>query len=239
MPGSSVAHLRIPALTPVSAMPSSMSLTNISVMISGPPSMPARALVVKPERHVVIGVKPGRHNDIQAGGRRDAGNARDIAAQADHREVDDGVHAAGLQLVEPGDGIGHSLFFVAPGVGVVLGNFGGHDEYVLVHERHAEISGIDGSTRGIEFGHVADARPGRWSSNRGSRDNMNFRWQPSDDAQVAVIGVPSAASVLPPFDRSPPCCSIPINCNAVTQTIGRGRSWPPPWTSSSPGARPG
>ena len=52
-------------------------------------------------------------------------------------------------LLTPGDGIGHSLFFVAPGVGVVLGNFGGHDEHVLVHERHAEISGIDGATRGI------------------------------------------------------------------------------------------
>ncbi len=110
---------------------------------------PARALVVESERQVVIGVKPSRHNDIQLGGRRDAGNARDIAAQADHGEVDDGVHPAGLQLVEPGDGIGHPLFFVAPSVGVVLGNFGGHDEHVLVHQGHAEISGIDGSTRGI------------------------------------------------------------------------------------------
>ncbi len=40
MPGSSVAHLRIPALTPVSAMPCSMSRTNMSVMISGPSSIP-------------------------------------------------------------------------------------------------------------------------------------------------------------------------------------------------------
>ncbi|COX69278.1 Uncharacterised protein [Mycobacterium tuberculosis] len=37
-PGSSVAHLRIPALMPVSAMPCSMSRTNMSVMISGPSS---------------------------------------------------------------------------------------------------------------------------------------------------------------------------------------------------------
>ena len=36
-PGSSVAHLRIAALMPVSAMPFSMSRTNMSVMISGPP----------------------------------------------------------------------------------------------------------------------------------------------------------------------------------------------------------
>ena len=34
-PGSSVAHLRIAALTPVPAMPCSMSRTNSSVMVSG------------------------------------------------------------------------------------------------------------------------------------------------------------------------------------------------------------
>ncbi len=93
-PGSSVAHLRIPALTPVSAMPSSMSRTNMSDMISGPPSMAAGALVVEPERHVVVGVQTGRDDDVQVGGRGDAGDARDVAAQPDHRQVDDGVDAA-------------------------------------------------------------------------------------------------------------------------------------------------
>ena len=111
----------------------------------------ARTLVVEPERYVVVGVKPSRHNDIQSGGRRDPGDARDVAAQPDHREVDDGVHAARLELVEPFDGVGDPFFLVAPGFGIVLGNLGGHDEDVLMHERDAEVGGVDGSACGIEF----------------------------------------------------------------------------------------
>ena len=48
------------------------------------------------------------------------------------------------------DGIGHPLVFVAPCFRVVLGDLGGHDEHVLVHERDAEISGIDRSLSGIQ-----------------------------------------------------------------------------------------
>ena len=42
------------------------------------------------------------------------------------------------------------VLFVAPCFRVVLGDLGGHDEHVLVHERDAEISGIDRSLSGIE-----------------------------------------------------------------------------------------
>ncbi len=59
-------------------------------------------------------------------------------------------HAARLELVEPGDGVSHPCVFVAPCFRVVLGDLGGHDEHVLVHERDTEISGIDGSLSGIQ-----------------------------------------------------------------------------------------
>ena len=63
----------------------------------------ARAEEVEVHRHVVVGVDAGGDDDVDVGGRGDPGDAGDVAAQADHGEVDDGVHAAGLELVEPGD----------------------------------------------------------------------------------------------------------------------------------------
>ncbi|CKV82424.1 Uncharacterised protein [Mycobacterium tuberculosis] len=58
----------------------------------------ARPEVVEVERDVVVGVKAGGHDDVQLGGRGHPGDARDVSAQPDHREVDDGVHAAGLEF---------------------------------------------------------------------------------------------------------------------------------------------
>ncbi len=115
-----------------------------------PAKFRARAQVVETERDVVVGVQAGRDDDVQFGGRGDAGDARDVAAQPDHGEVDDGVHAAGLQLVEPSDGIGHPLLLVTPCFRIVQRDLGGHDEHVLVHERDADISGIDRSLSGIQ-----------------------------------------------------------------------------------------
>ena len=99
----------------------------------------ARPAVVKVDRHVVVGVQPGRDDDVEVGLRRDSGDPRDVAAEADDREVDDGVDAAGLQFVQPGDRVGDAFGLVAPGFGIVLQDLGGHDEHVLVHERHAEV----------------------------------------------------------------------------------------------------
>jgi hypothetical protein len=75
--------------------------------------------------------------------------ARDVAAQSDHGQVDDGVDAARLQLVEPVDGIGHPFVFIAPGFRIVHRYLGGHDEHVLVHQRDADIGGSDLSLSGI------------------------------------------------------------------------------------------
>lgn len=58
----------------------------------------ARPEVVEVERDVVVGVQAGGHDDVQLGGRGHPGDARDVSAQPDHREVDDGVHAAGLEF---------------------------------------------------------------------------------------------------------------------------------------------
>ena len=96
----------------------------MSVMISGPPSSVPGPRSGEGQRHVVVGVQAGGDDDVQVGGRRDAGDPRDVAAQPDHREVDDGVHAARLELVEPVDRVGHALRFVAPRFGVVLRDLG-------------------------------------------------------------------------------------------------------------------
>ena len=118
----------------------------------------AGAEVVEVHRHVVVGVEAGRHDDVQFGGRGDAGDARKVAAEADDGQVDDGVDAAGLEFVQPDDRVGFALGAVAPGLRVVLHDLGGHDEHVLVHERHAEVGGVDGPCRGVEKWHSVDVR---------------------------------------------------------------------------------
>ena len=59
---------------------------------------------------------------------------------------------------KPGDRVGHAFGLVAPGFGIVLQDLGGHDEDVLVHQRHAEICGIDCSAGSVQVGHSADAK---------------------------------------------------------------------------------
>ena len=108
------------------------------------------AQVVEVHRQVVEGVEAGGHHDVQLGGRGDPGDARKVAAEADHREIDDGVHPARLQLVEPRDGVGLPFGAVAPPLRVVLHDLGGHHEDVLVHQRDAEIGGVDGAARRVQ-----------------------------------------------------------------------------------------
>ncbi len=49
----------------------------------------------------------------------DARDARNVAAEADHGQVDDAVDAAGLELVEPVDRVGLARGLVTPHLGVV------------------------------------------------------------------------------------------------------------------------
>ncbi len=89
--------------------------------------------------------------------RGDARDARDVAAEPDHGQVDDAVDAPGLELVEAVDRIGLPLRLVAHDVGVVAVDLGGEHEDVFVHQRHSEVGGVDGSSDGIELRHSADA----------------------------------------------------------------------------------
>ena len=109
------------------------------------------------QRHVVVGVEAGGDDDVDVGGRGDPRDAGDVTAEPDDRQVDDAVHAAGLELVEAVDRVGLSLVLVAPDVGMVVDDLGGQHEDVFMHQRHAEVGGVDGSSRGIQLRHSADA----------------------------------------------------------------------------------
>jgi hypothetical protein len=81
-------------------------------------------------------------------------DAGDVATEADHGEVDDGVDAGGVQVVEAADGVGHTRLLV-PGRGGVGGDFGVEDEDVLVHERRPERFGGDVAPHGRHHGRDA------------------------------------------------------------------------------------
>lgn len=61
--------------------------------------------------------------------------------QPDHDKVDDDIHIAGLEVTQPGNGVSHSLLFVALGFRIILCDLSGHDEHVLAHERDAQVGG--------------------------------------------------------------------------------------------------
>ena len=80
-----------------------------------------------------------------------------VAAEPDHRQVDDAVHAAGLEFVEAADRVGLPLGLLAPDLGIVVVDLRGQHEDVFVHQRHSEVGGVDLSSNGIELRHSADA----------------------------------------------------------------------------------
>ena len=61
---------------------------------------------------------------------------RDVAAEPDHRVVDDRVDAAGLQLAQRGPGA-VDLGTAVPETGIVRVDLRMHQHHVLVHQRHA------------------------------------------------------------------------------------------------------
>src|SRR6185369_4983265 len=58
-----------------------------------------RPLEVKVHRHFVVGVDARGGDDVESGRAGDALDARDVAAEPDDRQVNDGIDAARLQLV--------------------------------------------------------------------------------------------------------------------------------------------
>ena len=94
-PAWSVAVLIIPALTPLPAIPSVMSRTNISVRMSM--SLPSTWRTgwpyTKEERKVVVGVDARAGDDVDVDLLVDALQGIDVATVAERGAVDDGVDA--------------------------------------------------------------------------------------------------------------------------------------------------
>ena len=109
--------------------------------------------MVEEERHVVVGVQPGRDDDPEVHLLGDAGDARDVPPQPDDGRVDDGPDAERGHLVELVDGVGDALVLAAPLLRVVLLHVRGEREDVLVHEDLAEVLGVDGSGGGLDLRH--------------------------------------------------------------------------------------
>jgi hypothetical protein len=108
---------------------------------------------VEVERHVVVGVEAGGHHDVQRHLCGDPLDARHVATQADHRGVDDGPHPGVVGLLQLLHGVGDPVVLAAPLRRVVLLHVGGEHEDVLVHQRDAEVGGVDGSPGGLDGRH--------------------------------------------------------------------------------------
>ncbi len=112
-----------------------------------------RTPVVEEERHVVVGVAAGGHDDVQIRKLlRDALDAWDVAAESDHGRVDDGAHSLRCKCAELLDRIGDPRLLVAPLVGVVLLDVGTEHEDVLVQVGAPQGAGLDGPSDGLDGG---------------------------------------------------------------------------------------
>jgi len=81
----------------------------------------------------------------------------DVAAEADRREIDDGVDAARLQLPQPLDGLRDLGVFVPDWVVVV--NLGRQHEHVLVHEHSPEVAGVDRTAHSLDLASGSGRQP--------------------------------------------------------------------------------
>ena len=102
-------------------------------------------------RHVVVGVDPGGHDDLQLGLRGHPLDAGNVAAQADHGRVDDGVHPDGFECVELVDGVGLPGSLVTPTLRVVRDDFRRQHEDVLVHQHDTQVPGCDRAPHGLDL----------------------------------------------------------------------------------------
>ncbi len=105
----------------------------------------ARSAQVKIQRNIVVGIDAGGHDNVDGRPFGDLLNAGDIAPETDHSQIDHGIHAARLQLVQTGHSAGDALVFVAPLAGIVLPDFRIEHKDMLVHQCDAELGGVDGA----------------------------------------------------------------------------------------------
>src|SRR5690348_10568465 len=105
-PGVSIAHLSSPALIPVPAIPSTMSLTKRATIGSGVAQQPW-SIECEGPGHFVEGMDAGRDDDVEVRPRCNLGKVRYVATEAQYCEIDDGVDTGSLDGIEfrgrPGD----------------------------------------------------------------------------------------------------------------------------------------
>jgi hypothetical protein len=114
-----------------------------------------RAAVVEEERDLVVGVAARRHDDVEVDLLGDPLDPGDVAPQTDHGGVDDRPDARRGELVQLLHRVRHAVVLVPPLLGVVLLDVGAEHEHVLVHQRLAELGGVDGTTDGLDLGHCS------------------------------------------------------------------------------------
>ena len=112
-----------------------------------------RPAVVEVVGELVVGVEAGGDHDVEVDLRGHLLDRLDVAPEADHGEVDDGVDAGRLELVQAFDGSWH-LGGAVPPRGPVGGHLGRAHEDVLVHERGAEAGGVDRAAHRVDLPHV-------------------------------------------------------------------------------------
>ena len=159
-----MAHLSMPALTPVPAIPSVMSPhehVHHRVGHLGAERLVQRgAAVVEEERHAVVGVQAGGDDDVELGHLLgDPLDPRQVTAQADHGRVDDRADALGGQRAQLGHRVGDPGVLAAPLGGVVLLHVRGEHEDVLVHVGRPEVGGVDRAADGGDLGHSGPQLP--------------------------------------------------------------------------------
>ncbi|SKY13463.1 Uncharacterised protein [Mycobacteroides abscessus subsp. abscessus] len=89
--------------------------------------------VVELEGNVVVGVEAGCHHDVQVDLVGDLLDAGDVAAETEHRRVEDGVDTETLELAQIAHRVG-DLAILVPVVLIVLSVLLAEDEDVLVDE---------------------------------------------------------------------------------------------------------
>jgi hypothetical protein len=102
----------------------------------------------------MVGVNPCGRHDVDLGLLRDLANARDVAPQPDDGEIDDGVNAFGLELIQPGDCVGDAMVFLAPFFRVIQEDLCIQHKDMLVHQSGTELRGVDGAANSLHLSHA-------------------------------------------------------------------------------------
>src|ERR1700728_833553 len=119
---------------------------------------------MKIEGNRLVGVDPGGGRDVDRGLPGDLLDPRNISSQANHREVDNRAHSAGVELVKSRHGVRNPWRLPTPLLGIILQDFRIQHEDVLVHQRRYKLGGAYVTTTRLYRAHChrkGTSRPGR------------------------------------------------------------------------------